>query len=99
MRQLWQPKAISDLDAIRDYSRREWGREQALKYIRAMQRAVRASAKVPMATAPADHLKPGYRKINVGSHLILFRIVDNTMEIARILHGSMDLPMQLDDQF
>ncbi len=97
MRQLWQPKAINDLDAIRDYSRREWGREQALRYIRAIHHAVRESAKVPMATAPADHFKPGYRKINVGSHLILFRIADNMMEIVRILHGSMDIPAQLDD--
>lgn len=97
MKQLWQPKAISDLNAIRDYSRREWGREQALKYIRAMHRAVRESAKAPMATAPADHIKPGYRKINVGSHLILFRISGTTMEIARIMHASMDIPAQLDD--
>lgn len=96
MRQRWAAKALSDLDAIRDHSRREWGAAQTARYLRAIRAAVAAAAKAPMQAAPADHYRPGYRKIAVGAHLVFFRITGDAIEIARVLHSAMDVEPRLD---
>ena len=43
-----------------------------------------------------DYIRRGYRKYGVGKHLIFYRQADNnSIEIVRILHGSMDVEQRL----
>jgi len=39
-----------------------------------------------------DDLLPGLRSAAFGNYLILFRIVEGGIEVARIIHGARDLP-------
>lgn len=96
MKQRWSNKALSDLDGISDHSLREWGAAQTARYLRSIRAAVNMASEAPMQTAPADHYRPGYRKITVGAHLIFFRVNDDTVEIARILHSAMAIETKLD---
>ena len=96
MKQRWSSKALSDLDGIRDHSRKEWGAAQTVRYLRLIRAAVNAASQSPMQTAPADHYRPGYRKIAVGAHLVFFRVNDDTVEITRILHSAMAIETKLD---
>lgn len=96
MRQRWSTKALSDLDAIRDHSRKQWGAEQTARYLRTLRTAIATAALAPMQAAPADHYRPGYRKIAVGAHLVFFRISGDAIETARVLHSAMDIAPRLD---
>jgi toxin ParE1/3/4 len=44
---------------------------------------------------PCDHLRLGYRKYSVVSHLLFFCTMTNGIEIVRILHQSMDFERHL----
>ncbi|MBA4048386.1 MAG: type II toxin-antitoxin system RelE/ParE family toxin [Sphingomonas sp.] len=96
MRQRWSTKALSDLDAIRDRSRQEWGAAQTASYLRALCSAVALAAQAPLRAASADHYRPGYRKVIAGAHLVFFRINGDVIEIARVLHAAMDVEPRLD---
>jgi toxin ParE1/3/4 len=46
----------------------------------------------------AGHVRPGYRRAAVGSHVLFFRRrADGLPEIIRILHQRMDVPARLQD--
>jgi toxin ParE1/3/4 len=96
VRQRWASKALSDLDAIRDHSINQWGRAQTSRYLQTIRDAVAAASQAPMQAAPADHYRPGYRKITVGAHLVFFRINADAIEIARILHAAMEIDTKLE---
>ena len=42
-----------------------------------------------------DDIRMGYRKLPIGSHFIIFRLVDDVVEIIRILHQRIDIPSHL----
>ena len=44
-----------------------------------------------------DDLSPGLRSIPHGNYLIFYRLMNNGIEIVRVLHGSRDLPSQFDE--
>ena len=96
MKQRWSSKALSDLDSIRDYTRKEWGAAQAAKYIRSIRAIVGNAASAPMLAAPIGNHRPEYRKVTAGTHIVFFRINGEAIEIVRILHGAMDIEPKLD---
>jgi toxin ParE1/3/4 len=99
MKLRWSSKALSDLADIRDYSVSEWGHARAARYAREIKLAALAAARAPMRAAPADRYRLGYRKVTIGSHMIFFKVSEDSIEIARVLHSAMDSGKQLDDQF
>ena len=96
MKQRWSSKALSDLDAIRDYTRKEWGAAQAARYVRSIRVVVSNAASAPMLAAPIGDHRPGYRKVTVGAHIVFFQFNGEAIEIVRILHGAMDIEPKLD---
>lgn len=96
MKQRWSTKALADLDAIRDQSLMRWGSTRTKAYIRLIRAAVNKAGRAPLQTSPADHYRPGYRKIVAGTHVIFFRPGDGTIDIIRILHAAMDIDAHLD---
>lgn len=89
------PAAQGDLDAIFDYTVRQWGLEQAVDYTRAMQSACTALAQAPDRSQDCDHIRPGYRRVGVGRHFIYFRVEAWGIAVIRILHQRMDPPRHL----
>lgn len=85
------PAAQADLEEIWDYSAGRWGEAQAERYTRDIQTACQALVDGTMVGRSAADIRPGYRKIAVGSHVMYFRVRSGRVEIVRILHRRMDV--------
>ena len=84
------PRAISDLDEIWVYGANRWDRDQADSYLRSLNLAFEriGDGRVAGHKLPSKHT--GFRQYRVTSHFVVFRKVDQLVEIARILHVRMD---------
>lgn len=89
------PAAERDLETIWVHTRRQWGIDQANRYIDILTASFSELAQRPDAAPPCDHIRPGYRRRSVERHLIYFRITDYGVAIIRILHERMDAPRHL----
>jgi toxin ParE1/3/4 len=84
------PRAQRDIDEIWDYSAQAWNAGQAEIYIRRIQRALVRLAEQPRLGRSCDDIRPGYRKFRTGSHFVFYRLIDDGIDVVRILHESMD---------
>ena len=50
----------------------------------------------PLAGRSRDELAPGLRSFPTGSYLIFYRVIPDGVEIVRVLHGSRDIPSEID---
>jgi len=57
--------------------------------------AFRELAHTPGTAPCCDHIRKGYRRLNVVRHMIYFRVTDFGITIIRILHDRMDAPRHL----
>ena len=85
-------KAIEDLNEIWIYTVDNWSEKQADVYYRDLIEAIQEIAKHP------KYLDRNYDEILVGlychkcnKHLIFYHLVDNEVEVIRILHQKMDI--------
>lgn len=92
---LLSPAAQGDLELIWDYTNEGWGPTQAESYIREIQGAIQRVALNPLIGRACDEVRPGYRKVAVGSHVLFYRITDDIIIVIRILHGRMDFDRNL----
>jgi toxin ParE1/3/4 len=94
------PLAQADLSDIWDYSYSHWGAGLADAYVLAIheacERLATALANSRLAGQSADHIRTGYRKQIVGSHLVFFRCsVTGSVDVVRILNQRMDVAAHL----
>lgn len=90
-------KANSDLDDIWYYTVRTWSAEQANRYYNLIFDEINYICTNPESGKPIGHIRKGYRMSKVKSHLIFYKVVNNTIEIIRILHERMDIKNRLRD--
>jgi toxin ParE1/3/4 len=88
-------RAWDDLDGIWTYTARRWGPDQAERYLRQIAEAVELIAETPGLGRNCDHVREGYRKYPVGSHVLFYRAIDDGVDVVRILHQRMDFDRQL----
>jgi toxin ParE1/3/4 len=88
-------RARIDLDEIWDYTAERWGSDQAEQYLRMIRTGLETAAAQPMIGVPSDHIRPGYRKYPVGSHVFFYRITDTGIDVARVLHARRDFGRHL----
>lgn len=89
------PAAERDLEAIWIYSARQWGVEQANRYVDFLAAAFAESAQSPTSAPACDHIRPGYRRRSVERHMVYFHLTNYGIAIVRILHERMDAPRHL----
>ncbi len=94
------PLAQADLSDIWDYSYSQWGTGLADAYVLAIHEACEGLATAMANSRPAgqsaDHIRTGYRKQIVGSHLVFFRYsVTGSVDVVRILNQRMDVAAHL----
>ena len=97
---LLSPLAQADLSDIWDYSYNLWGADQADAYVLAIHEAceglVTAIANGRIAGQSAEHIRTGYRKQIVGSHLVFFTCkLMGAVDVVRILNQRMDVVAHL----
>ena len=94
------PLAQADLSNIWDYSYSSWGVDQADAYVLAIHEACEGLAKAVangrLGGQSAEHIRMGYRKQIVGSHLVFFRRnAVGVVDVVRILNQRMDVAAHL----
>jgi toxin ParE1/3/4 len=90
------PKAREDLEAIWDYSYDTWGEKQANNYVRQLNDGFELLADAPDTGQDVSHIREGYRKHQVGRHVIFYRSTpEDDIEVVRVLHERMDTDRHL----
>ncbi len=85
-------RAMADLVDIGRYTQERWGHEQRNKYLSMLDSCFQQLAESPTKGRDCSDIRHGYRKINVGSHVVFYRQKRNDeIEIVRVLHGRMDI--------
>lgn len=78
------------MEAIWTYTLRQWSAEQADRYIDTLTDAFAELAQSPKSAPACDQIRPGYRRRNIGRHVIYFRTTTYGIVVVRILHDRMD---------
>jgi toxin ParE1/3/4 len=91
------PAAELDLDDIWDYSVENWGIRQAERYIRMIQDTIVGLTDGTQPSQTASHVRPGYRSMLVGTHILFFKETDSLIDVIRILHQRMDPSQRLSE--
>ncbi|MEO6843606.1 MAG: type II toxin-antitoxin system RelE/ParE family toxin [Ginsengibacter sp.] len=90
-------KAVSDLEEIWLYTVKNWSVDQADRYYNLIFDEIDYICKNINTGKSMEHVRKGYRASKVKSHLIFFRVKNDTVEIIRILHERMDIENRLND--
>lgn len=88
------PAAEADLGGIWDYSAENWEPDQADRYTDEIRDACHALAAGRKRGSAVD-VRPGYRKLSTGSHMIYFQDLGDRLVIVRVLHGRQDVERHL----
>jgi toxin ParE1/3/4 len=86
------PAAVQDLEGIWHYTAQRWSVSQAERYIDRLTACFEALAQAPLSAPACDHIRPGYRRQVVESHVVYFRTGQDMVTVVRILHERMDAP-------
>jgi toxin ParE1/3/4 len=88
-------KAIADLEEIWLYTVDKWSVEQADRYYNLVFDEINYICKNSHSGKSMEHVRKGYRASKVKSHFIFYRVVNETIEVIRILHERMDIENRL----
>lgn len=90
-----RPAAVRDLDAIADHTLAEWGEAQRNAYVSRLLDAFDQIGEMP----EIGRLRPGmsrpWRGYPVSRHIVFYLLIDDAVDIVRILHQTMDLRRHL----
>jgi toxin ParE1/3/4 len=86
----FSPRAQQDIEDIWDFTLETWGDAKAQTYIRAIQAGAERLRHNPFSGPACDHIRRGYRKLPVGSHMMFYRVENAHIIVVRILHQRMD---------
>jgi toxin ParE1/3/4 len=84
-------RAANDLRTIRRYTRKQWGDIQASNYEEAIHHAFENLCAHPEIGKTRDDLLSDLRSHLVVSHIIIYRVDGDTLNVLRIVHQRMDL--------
>jgi toxin ParE1/3/4 len=92
--------ADRDLLSILKYTKKVWGSEQGFTYLVVLSRARDKIVANPFLSGSKSRndLAAGCRSFRCGKHFYFYRLRDDTVEIARILHESMDFPIHVGEE-
>jgi toxin ParE1/3/4 len=83
--------ARSDLDEIWFYIAQD-NTDAADRFLRAVVSRFPKLAATPQMGRAREELSPRLRSFPVGRYIIFYRPMENSIEIARVLHGARDIP-------
>jgi toxin ParE1/3/4 len=90
-------KAVIDLEEIWLYTVDKWSVAQADRYYLLIIDEIDYICKNINSGKPIYKIRKGYRATKVKSHIIFYRVINDTVEIIRILHERMDIENRLTD--
>lgn len=90
-------KAVADLEEIWLFTVEKWSMEQADRYYNLIFDEINYICKDINSGKSMEHVRKGYRASKVKSHLVFYRVLNDTIEVIRILHERMDIENRLND--
>lgn len=90
----FSPKAKQDLLDIGDYIAKD-SLANARRFVGKLMEQCRRIGHAPLGYASREDLVVGLRMAPMGNYVIFFCVVDGTVRIERVLHGSRDLSAML----
>lgn len=92
--------AEQDLADILRYAIQTWGTQQGAAYFQILTTARTSIVNNPFLSGSRirDDLANGCRAFRAGKHLVFYRVSGDCVEIARILHESMDFSRHIDEE-
>lgn len=93
--------AEQDLAKIAEYTLQTWGEQQLIKYRALLEQGFATTVRDPHGPQSKDReeLFQGCRSFHIGRHVMLYRVKDGTVQIARILHESMEMERHIPSEF
>lgn len=85
------PSAQADLDDIAIYTKEQWGREQARRYLATLRSDITGLARFPRMHPAYESRHGKFRKMASGEHLVFFIVNEAAVEVVRVLHNRMDV--------
>ena len=89
--------ALSDLENIWIYTAKQWSIQQANIYYKQLFDSIDEICRNPKVGRSIAEIKKGYRRMNVKSHIIIYKYSKTKIYIDRILHQRMDVKNRLED--
>lgn len=89
--------AFQDINDIWEYTAKQWSKQQANKYYNEIFQAINEVCKNPELGKSIDQVKPGHHKLNVKSHMIIYKAGEDIIYVDRILHQKMYIEKHLND--
>lgn len=89
------PLAESDLEGIWLYTAKNWGIDQANKYILEIEDSIKAVGADPSKGKSSDKIRAGYFRRSVNSHMLFYTATDGAVIIRRVLHQSMQFDLHI----
>jgi toxin ParE1/3/4 len=86
---VFSPAALRDLRAIGDYIAVE-NRRRAVTFVAEL-RVACSSLSSEAQRYPLQPQWPDVRRMPVGNYLVLYRVLDHTVQIVRVIHSARDL--------
>ena len=89
------------MTGIFDYTLATWGEWQFETYRALLEESFNAIARNPLLPRSKDReeLFPRCRSLHVGRHVILYRVKEKAVQIARVLHDKMELELHIPSEF
>jgi len=87
--------AVQDLVEIENYTARIWGDKQSDKYLSELEQRFYWLAEYEGVGKLRDEIAKGLFSFPEGRHVIFYRINGSVLDVARILHQSMDIEYHL----
>jgi toxin ParE1/3/4 len=85
-RLVWAARAERDIREIWTYYANEASPEVADRMIQTIRSTAARLIGLPYAGRPRDELRPGLRSILANPYVIFYRVQDDSVEVARVLH-------------
>ncbi|HVY94306.1 MAG TPA: type II toxin-antitoxin system RelE/ParE family toxin [Bryobacteraceae bacterium] len=82
----FSPRAEADLTGIARYASRQWGEEQAIRYLDALEGRCAELAQSLSSGRPCSSIRPGLWRAEQGSHVVFFGRATEGIHVSRILH-------------
>lgn len=84
-------EAQNDLREIQHYTRVSWGNNQAKRYLIELTASFEKLANTPKLGITREELAKDLRSFQTSHHILFYRESSDGIEIARVLHHSMDI--------
>ena len=92
------PSAKADISEIRQYTTEQWGEKQTEKYTIQLRNRMKCLSENPKPGKERSEIQEGIYIYPEGNHFIVYKISGDEIEIARVLHQSMDYEYHLSQE-